>query len=89
MMCISGIPLNLGECFPVLIQDVTCQGHPHRFSVLPETLPSLGSHDSSLFYFPPTFTWSPLSPLQAHKCPPGFGMMESLKDQVSFLLVNA
>lgn len=72
-----------------VLNETTCQGHPCRFSVLPETLPSLGSHDSSLSCFSPVLTFSALSPLQAHYCPLGFGMLESLKEHLSFWLVNA
>ena len=79
MKYISGFTLNLEEHIPVLTCESICQVHPHRFSVLPETLPSFGSHNSSLSCFPPTLTQSPLSPLQAHHCPLGFGIMESLK----------
>ena len=69
MKYISGFPLNLEEHIPVLICESICQAHPHRFSVLPETFPSFGSHDSSPSCFPPALTLSPLSPLQAHHCP--------------------
>lgn len=64
--CVPIIPLNLWEHIPVLIHETTCQGHPRRISVLPETLPSLSSHDSCLSSFPPVLTFASFSPLQAH-----------------------
>lgn len=81
---VPGIPLHLWECIPVLICETTCQGPWCQFSVLPETLPSLGPHDSCLSWFPPMLSFSTLSPSQAHSCPPGFGMMGALKDQLPF-----
>lgn len=64
--CVPTIPLKLWECIPVLVFKITCQSHPHRLSVLLETLLSLGSHDPCLFCLPPVLTFAPFSPLQAH-----------------------
>ena len=64
----------------------TCQSHHGGFSVLPETFPSLGSHDVCLSWF---FTYVDIFfSFQAHFCTQGFGTVESSKDHRYFFLLN-